>query len=106
MATALVALDQLLVRVGSLRILVEILHVGMRRSAVEIVVVLLHVLAVIALAVRESEEALLQDRVFSVPQRKCEAQSLAIIRYAGQTVFAPMISAGVRLLVSEIIPGV
>ena len=62
--------DQIVVGIGRLRILVEILHVGMRRRAVEVEVVFLHVLAVVALAVGQPEQALLEDRVVAVPQRE------------------------------------
>ena len=57
-----VGADQLIVGIRRLRIFVEILHVGMRRRAVEIEVIFLHVLAVIALAVGQTEQALLENR--------------------------------------------
>src|SRR5215831_14424535 len=50
--------DQVIIRKGSLRVFVEVLHVGMGRRAVEIEVVLFYILAVIALTVRQSEETL------------------------------------------------
>jgi hypothetical protein len=50
-AAALVLLDQIDVGKGGLRILIEILHVGMTGDIVQIEVVLLDVFAVIALAV-------------------------------------------------------
>ena len=74
---ARIGLHQIAIREFRLRILVEILHVGMRRRAVEIEVVLLDVLAVIAFAVGQSEQALFQDRVASVPQCEREAQAAA-----------------------------
>ena len=58
---------------SALRVLVEVLHVGVRRRAVEVEVVLLHVLAVVALVAGQAEEALLEDRVALVPQREREA---------------------------------
>jgi len=56
-------------------ILMEILHVGMGRSVVEIKVIFLYVLTVIPLAVGQPEEALLQDRVAAVPARATPKQS-------------------------------
>ena len=50
------------VGIGRLRVLVEILHVRVGRRAIEVEVVLLHVLAVVALAVGQPEEPLLEDR--------------------------------------------
>ena len=57
---ALVLLHQIGVRKCRLRILVQVLHVGMRRRAVDVEVVqLLHILAVVTLAVGQAEEPLL-----------------------------------------------
>ena len=78
----------------------------MRRRAVEVEVVLLHVLAVIALAVGQAEQALLEDRVLAVPEREREAEPLLVVGDAGQAVLAPVIGARARLVVAEVIPGV
>ena len=74
-----------------LRVLVQVLHVAVRRRAVEVEVVLLHVLAVVALAGRQAERPLLQDRVGAVPQREREAQQLVAVADAGQAVLAPAV---------------
>src|SRR5262249_6087459 len=84
--------------------LVEILHVGMRRGAVQVEVVLLHILTVVALAVGQPKQPLLQDRILSVPERHSKAEPLFFIRNAGQAVLAPTVSARMRLLVAEVIP--
>ena len=63
-----VRLHQVAVGIGRLRVLVEVLHVRVRRRAVEVEVVLLDVLAVVALAVGQAEQPLLEDRVLAVPQ--------------------------------------
>ena len=63
-----VLLEQLCVRKFVLRVLVQILHVRVRWRAIDVEVVLLHIFAVVALAVGEAEQALLQDRVTFVPQ--------------------------------------
>ena len=70
-----VRFDQIAVGICVLRIFVEVLHVRVGRRAVEIEVVFLDVLAVIALAIGQAEQPLLQDRVLAVPQR--ERQSTA-----------------------------
>jgi len=62
-----VRLDQIGVGIGRLRVLVQILHVGVRRRRVEVEVVLLHILAVVALAVGQSEEPLFENRILAVP---------------------------------------
>jgi len=54
-------LDQLPVGVLPLRVLVEVLHVRVRRRVVEVEVILLDVLAVVRLAGHQAEEALFQD---------------------------------------------
>ncbi len=59
--------DKLVVGISRLRILVELLHVGMRRRAVEVEIIFLHILAVVALAIGQAEQALLEDRILAVP---------------------------------------
>src|SRR5262249_50046705 len=98
--------DELRVRVSLLRILVEIFHVGVGRRAVEVEVVLLDVLAVIAFAVGQAEEALFDNGILAIPEREREAELLMIVGDAGQAVFAPAVGAGAGLIVAEIIPGV
>ena len=98
--------DDLVVRVGALRILVEVLHVRVRRRAVEIEVVLLHVLAVIPLAVGQTEQPLLKDRILAVPERQSEAKPLPVVAEARQSVFAPAVGARARLVVAEVVPRV
>ena len=65
---AAVRLHQIGVGIGRLRVLVEVFHVRVGRRAVEVEVVLLHVLAVVAFAVGQAEEPLLEDRILAVPQ--------------------------------------
>ena len=57
-----------------LRILVQELHVRVRRRAVQIEVALLDVLAVVALMAGQAEEALLEDRIPSVPERERQSR--------------------------------
>src|SRR5205814_10034991 len=85
---------------------IKVAHVRKRRLVVQIKVILLYVLAVIAFAIVQPEQALFQNRVFAVPQRQREAKNLAIVGNAGETVLAPTISARARVLVRKIIPSV
>ena len=105
-AAAAAGLDEVGVGEGRLRILVEVLHVRMGRRAVEVEVVFLDILAVIALAVGQAEQAFLEDRVLAVPQGEREAEPLLVVGDAGQAVLAPAIGAGAGLVVAEVVPGV
>ena len=78
----------------------------MRRRAIEVEVVFLHVLAVIALAVREAEESLLQDGILPIPEGQREAQTLFVVGNAGDAVLAPAVGARARVIVGEEIPGI
>ncbi len=89
-----------------MRILVEILHVGMRGGAVEIEVVFFDVFAVVGLTVRQTERTFLENRVFAIPQGHAEAQQLLVIADPGETIFTPVISARSCLVMSEIVPGI
>ena len=84
-----VGFDQVPVGILPLRVLVEVLHVGVRRRAVEVEVVLLDILAMVRLAVGEPEQALFQDRVALVPQRQRKAQPLLVIAESAEPVLAP-----------------
>ena len=72
----------------------------MRRRRVEVEVVLLDVLAVVAFAVGQAEQPLLEDRVLAVPQRDGEAELLLVVGDAGEAVFAPAVGARARLIVA------
>ena len=101
-----VRLHQVGVGIGRLRVLVEELHVRVGRRAVEVEVVLLDVLAVVAFAVREPEEPLLQDRVLAVPQGEGEAELLLVVGDPAQAVLAPAIRPGAGVIVGEEVPGI
>ena len=101
-----VGLDQVPVGKLALRVLVQVLHVRVRGRAIEVEVVLLHILAVVALAVGEPEQALLEDRVALVPQRQREAQQLPVVAQSAEPVLAPPVGARTRLVVGEVVPGV
>jgi hypothetical protein len=61
----------------------------MRRRAVEVEVVFFDIFAVVALAVRQTEEAFLEDWITAIPQGHTEAERLLVVADAGKTVFPP-----------------
>src|SRR5262249_29158132 len=67
-------------------------------------VVLLDVLAVVAFAVRQPEQPLLQDRVAPVPERDGEAQVLRAIAEAADAVLVPAVGAAARVVVRAVLP--
>ncbi len=88
-----VLLHQLRIREFRLRVLVEEAHVGVCGRAIEIEVVLLHVLAVVALVAAQAEQAFFEDRITTIPERDGKADALVPIADPGQTVFVPSIGA-------------
>src|SRR6185295_13829885 len=104
-AAAPVLVDEPRVREWLLRVLVEGFQVRVRRRRVQVVVALLDVLAVVALAVGQPEQALLEDWIAAVPQRQREAEDLLVVADAEQAVFTPAIGAAARGVVAERVPG-
>ena len=88
-----ICLDQFAVRKLPLRVLVQILHVGVRRRAVDVEVVLLHILAVVTFAVGQPEYTFLQNRVALVPQGESKTQPLLFIADSAHAVLAPAVGA-------------
>ena len=101
-----VGLDEIAVWKRRLRVLVQVLHVRVRRRRVEIEVVLLDVLAVVALAVGQTKQPFLEDGVLAVPERDGETEDLLVVGDAGEAVFSPSIGSRARLIVGEVIPRV
>ena len=89
-----------------LRVFVEAFHVGVGGSGVEVEVVLLHVLAVVALAVGQAKQPFLEDRVLAIPQGNGEALALLVIAETGNTILTPMIGTRSCMIVGEVVPGV
>ena len=103
---ALAGLDQIGVRVGRLRILVQVLHIRMGWRAVEVEIIFFNVFAVITLAVRQPEHAFFQDRILAIPQGQAEAQQLLIVADSGDTILTPVIGARAGLVMREVVPRV
>src|SRR5205085_11034188 len=76
------------------------------RRAVEVKIIFLHILAVVAFAIDQSEQTFLQNRICAVPKRERETKTLLVVRNSGQSVFAPAVRARARLIVAEVIPRV
>jgi hypothetical protein len=74
-------------------------------GAVEIVVALLAVFAVVALIAGEAEEALLEDGIAAVPESDGEADLLAPVADASQAVLIPAVRLRAGLIVRKIFPG-
>ena len=103
-AAAGVFLDKLRVGEGGLRVFIEHAHVGMAGHAIEIVVELLDVFAVVALGVGQAEQTFLQDRVAAVPHRQGQAQQLPVVGEPGDPVLAPSVRAAARVIVGQVVP--
>src|SRR3954465_4400752 len=107
MAAALAAgADEVVIRVGRLRILVQVFHVRVRRRAVEIKVAFLDVFAMVAFVVRQPEQPLLDDRVLAVPERQRKAEDLAVVADPSEPVLPPAVGARAGLIVRKVVPGV
>ncbi len=88
------------------RVPVEPLHPAVRRRAVDGPPVLLGVLAVVALAVGQPEQPLLEDRVLAVPQRDPEVDEAVPVADPAEPVLTPAVGPGVGLIERERRPGV
>jgi hypothetical protein len=105
-AATVVFIQELVVRKRGLRILVQILHIRMRGSVVEIEVAFLYILAVISLLACKTKETFLQEGIAAVPQCKREADMLMAVADPGQSVFVPAVDSGAGVVMREVIPGV
>src|ERR1700730_18630750 len=92
------------IRKFALWILVEHLQIRMRRRRIEIVVLLLHILAVIALAVGQAEEPLFENGIARIPQRHAQAQALLVVGKPADAVLAPAVGATPCMIVREVFP--
>src|SRR5208337_1083469 len=93
LAAAAILLDQCCVWEFALRIFVQTFRIRMGRRRIEIEIEVLYVLTVIALGIRETEDALLEDRVAAVPKREREAEARLAIGESQQSVLAPSVRA-------------
>ena len=100
-----VLLDELAIRELPLRVVVAPAIPCVTRDGVEVPPVLLGVLSVVALVAGEPEDALLEDRVASIPQGEPQAQALLHVGEAGKSVLAPAVRARPGVVVWQVLPG-
>src|SRR6516165_6260882 len=60
----------------------------------------------VAFAVGQPEQPLLQDRVLAVPKRDGKAQPLVVIAEARKAILSPMVSTRSGLIMGEVVPGI
>ena len=99
-------LAQPLIRKFRLRVVIAPAQPRGGRRGVEVPPVFLGVLAVIALAVAQAEDALFQERVATVPERQRETQPLIDVADAGESVLVPAVGARAGMIVREVVPGI
>src|SRR5579863_2945113 len=73
---------------------------------VQIKVVFLDVLAVVALAIRQPEEALFKDWIVAVPHGHAKAEQLLVIADASNAILTPVVSARPGLVMGKVVPGI
>ena len=95
-------------RVGKLllRILVQHLHVGMRRRGVEIVVQLLDVFAVVAFRLARPKSRSLRMGSWPFQNARRQAEPALIVGPAGDSVFAPAVGALMSMIEREVPPAI
>src|SRR5262245_19214989 len=101
-----VLINQPLIRKFGLRILVQGLHVGMRRRVVEVEVAFLYVFAVIAFWATQSKEPFFQKRIQAIPHSHSKADQLMPVAQSRNAILAPAIGARSRLIVCEVSPSI
>src|SRR6185436_11524879 len=88
-----------------LRILIQVLHVRVRRRRIYIEVILLDVLTVVSLTTGQAKQTFFQDRIVTVPQREGETDLLMSIRDSCDSIFVPAVSARPSVIVWKVVPG-
>ncbi len=78
----------------------------MRWSAIQVKIIFLDVLAVVSLAVSQTEKPLFYDWVFPVPQGEGKTKDLLVIGNAAEAILAPAVSTGASLVMGEEVPSV
>ena len=105
-ATIAIFRDQSGVRKLDLRIFVECFLVGVSRSCVEVKITFFDILAVVTLAVGQSEQALLEDGILAIPKSGSKTEAALAVAPSEKAIFAPPVNAAARVVVRKIVPGV
>src|SRR5262245_5071145 len=97
-AAAAILIDERVIWKGCVRLFVERLHVRMRGSAIQLVILFFHALPVLAFAVGQTEEPLVQNGVAVIPQRQFETEELMIVGNTQLAIRAPTVGAGASMV--------
>src|SRR5215510_985096 len=103
LSAATIFFDQSSIGILLLRILVEVLHVRMRRRAIDIEVVLFNVFTVIAFTSGETKQPLLENGIFSIPQGERKADQLMPVGNTGDAVFIPAVCSRPGVIMRQIV---
>ena len=103
-ATIAVFRNQSGVRKLDLRIFVERLLVGVGRSSIKIEITFLDILAVVALAVGQAEQAFLEDGILAIPKSWSETEAALAVAPTEEAIFTPAVNAASRVIVRKIVP--
>ena len=87
-----------------LRAFIESLLVRMRRGCIQIEVALLHIFAVVPLAVRESKEAFFENGIFAVPESRGKSEAAFPVAKAEKAILTPAVCAAARVIVRKVFP--
>jgi hypothetical protein len=101
-----IAVHQLPVGVGGLRIVIAPAHRRVGRRRVLVPVIFLDVLAVVAGVTGQAEHPLLENGVLAVPQRERETERLLLVTDAGHPVLIPAEHAGPGMIMRKVRPGI
>ena len=77
----------------------------MRGRGIEVVVALLHILAVVAFRAGQAKETLFQDRIFSIPQGQRKTEPAFPVGNTQQAILTPAIGPAAGLFMREVFPG-
>ena len=102
--TIAILANQLIVREGCLWIFIKGFQVRVSGRRIEVKIAFLDILPVISFWPGESEEALLEDMVATVPECQSKAEAAFPVSDAQQTILPPTVSAASGLLVRKVIP--
>jgi hypothetical protein len=106
-ATAMLVLtNDILVRIGLLRVLVQKLHVGVSRRRIKVVVEFLDIFSMIALRPGDAEEPFFKHSILLIPQGKRKTKTLMVVANACNAIFSPSVSPRASVLMGEVCPSI
>src|SRR5690606_135226 len=96
--------EQIVVRIWSMSVLIQVLHIRMSRSIIEVVIQLFNILPMVSLGSRQSKQPFLENGIIPIPHSECKAYSTFFIRYSGNPVFSPSVNSTSGVIMRKIIP--